>query len=215
MEPSRLIPLRVDNPTLWDVIYDAARTPAMYVAHSVKAILDERDSVPKTRWKIFNPGRKCNGSIWLLMYSARFRWKEPLRDGEDYLQSIEEAYEAYHQNKREIVKYAQTTRDHKEAKRLLHEEGRQLVNTLEGGILSDGVTDCPINPILHMDRLSNNQKIYYLLMTYGPSADTDVPMMMLGYCQDHSNLPRSTAKRSLWDHVLPSPSVPELLPQKG
>ena len=213
MANSRLI--RASSHGLLANVREMMSMPATYVALSTKDILDERDTVPKTRGRIFNPGRENNGGICLYLPTARFHWKEPVTNGEEYEASLDEMRGKYFARSEEIVRYARLTQDFDGAMGKRDEVVKELVlPAFEMGRLSDGITELPIFPGSYFTSLSNGQKLYHLLITYQPFSKRreGIFWSQLEYCQDHSHLrtPDRAAKPFLADVV--REMVPQLEP---
>ncbi len=111
MDNTKLIRLRDVNGTLTEKIHRAIVLPEIYIAPTIKSILDERDTVPKTKWRILNPGRRYNGSVLLFLPEAHFRWQEPVTNGREYGELLEVTMETYSLKVAQVKQYAKETGD--------------------------------------------------------------------------------------------------------
>jgi len=214
MDNTRLIRLRDVNGTLTEKISRAIVLPEIYIAPTIKSILDERDTVPKTKWRIFNPGRQYNGCVLLFLPEAHFRWQEPVTNGKEYGQLLEAATETYSLKFAEVKRFGEETGDWDEALRRGVALAKEIaLPAMESGRLYDGITELPIIPRAYND-LSNGQKLYYVGINYAPFSQNNSSLRKstMEFYQDHSGVPTSgkATERSLADIL--RGMVPQLEP---
>ncbi len=203
MDNTKLIRIQKQNPSLYERIREVTSRPAIYLAPTIKAIVDERDIVPKTRRKIFNPGLSLNGGIIIYVPTAYFRWREPFRTFEEVSTFIEEGEKEYGRRITQIEEGG----DSFESRLLLKQVDREMaIPGLEVGRLYDGITELPICPTKFFGKnLSNGQRLYHIFIGYKPFSGFDREIMLtslLSY-QDHLDMPTrdKATKPSLADLV--------------
>ena len=212
--PNKLIRLQTENSSLLERIREATSQPVTYLAPTIKSILEERDVVKKTKWRIFNPGRYYNGSVLLFLPEAHFRWQEPVTNGKEYGQLLEAATEMYSLKFAEVKRFGEETGDWDEAlRRGLALTKEILLPAIEMGRLYDGITELPVIPNGY-STLSNDQKLYYIGINYTIFSERrrDLRKSVMEFYQDHSGFPTigKATKPSLAD-VLRG-MVPQLEP---
>ncbi len=216
MDNTRLIRIHNPNASPFERIREVTSQPVGYLAPTIKSILDERDIVPKTRGRIFNPGRSFNGGVVLILPSAHFRWQEPVTNGKEYCEFLNATLERYTLEYAEIYKYGEETGDWDEAlRRGVTLTKEMILPANHMGRLYDGITELPIIPTNYND-LSNGQRLYWVGINYGPYSKikrhSDLRKSVMEYYQDHSNTSTSdkATKPSLADIV--RRMVPQLEP---
>lgn len=202
-ESKSLIRIRNLDLGFWKRIRHVTCEPEVYFAPTIKSVLDERDLVPKTGRRFFNPGRFYTGGIHILLPSAYFRWQEPVTNGEEYREFVGMALKKCQERGMDLLEYLTAIEeDRKISERDIQLTEEILIPALEMGRLYDGVTEMPIR--ISLDTCpSNGQKLWYIEMAYGPYPRKDIETRittLMGY-SDHSNISTAdpAAKPSLAD----------------
>lgn len=213
MDNTKLFRIQEPNPSPYDRIREAISQPVGYFAPTIKSILDERDLVPKTRGRIFNPGLYLNGGILIYMPTACFRWREPFRTFKEVSAFLDDKEREYNSR---IDLIETNFRNSTESEQLLKQVIREMViHSFEIGRLYDGVTELPICPTISLgENLSNGQRLYHVLMGYKPFSIAYPKILatsLISY-RDHLDVPTSdkATKTSLADLV--RGMVPQLEP---
>lgn len=193
MDNTKLIRIQKPNLSWYDRIREVTSQPVGYLALTIKGILDERDLVPKTRGRIFNPGRYYNNSVVLILPSAHFRWQEPVTNGKEYGEFLNATLERYTLEYAEVHQYGEETGDWEEAlRRGVTLTKERILPATHMGRLYDGITELPIIPTNYND-LSNGQRLYWVGINYAPFSKRDkiLRKSVMEYYQNHSNISTS------------------------
>ncbi len=197
----------------WQRIRYVTSWPEIYFAPTIKSILDERDLVPKTGRRLFNPGRSYNGGIHILLPTAYFRWQEPVSNWNEYEPFVSAAIKKCREEGMDIFNYwiAGEDKDISQKDAQLAEE--ILIPAIEMGRLYDKGIELPIRPESNKCP-SNGQKLWNIDLIYGPHpfGNKNTRITTLGGYKDHSNIstPDKATKPSLADIV--RGMVPQLEP---
>lgn len=157
-----LIPIPNLSHSLYERLRAVTVSPRAYFAPSIKAILDERDSVKKTGFRFSKRGREYRNGIWMILPEARF---EQVRSETEVSGAVLDYTERLLGVARRTIAlergdYEGLDRCQKEVEAI----AREAIPALQNGILYDGSGSLPIKSLLNMA----DQRVYSVLIGYRP-----------------------------------------------
>ncbi len=157
-----LLPIPNWTHSLYDRLRAVTVSPRAYFAPSIKAILDERDSVKKTGFRVSKRGREYHNGIWMILSEARF--EQVKSETEVSAAVLDYTEKLLGVAKRTIAlergDYEGLDRCEKEVEAIT----REAIPALQNGVLYDANGSLPIKASSDMA----DQRVYSVLIGYRP-----------------------------------------------
>ena len=166
-----LRPIPNSTDPLYERLRAITRSPRTYLAPSIKAILDERDTVKQTGFRFTKMGKKYRNGIWMILPEARF---ERVRSREEVTATVLEYATALRSVASKIDQLQNGDYDGLErCKREVEEIGREMIPRLQSGVLYDATGSLRVK---HPSFFRDEEKMDMHLIGYRHFSDF--------FCQD-------------------------------
>jgi len=166
-----LLPIPNGTDPLYERLRAITKSPRIYLAPSVKAILDERDIVKQTGFRFTKMGKKYRNGIWMILPEAKF---ERVRSREEVTATVQDYVTALRSVSSKIDQLQNGDYDGLEqCKREVREIAREMIPRLQSGVLYDATGSLPVK---HPSFFRDEEKMEMHLIGYRPLAEF--------FCQD-------------------------------
>ncbi len=162
-EEQHLIPIPNSTDSLYERVRAITRSPRVYLAPSIKAILDERDAVKQTGFRFTKMGKKYRNGIWMILPEARF---ERVRSREEVNAAVLKYCSAIVSVASKIDRLENGDYDGLErCKREIGAITKEMIPALQGGVLYDATGSLPVK---HPAFFRDEEKMDWHLIGYRP-----------------------------------------------